>query len=283
MNRLAWGFVGGVACAIAFVVAACASSELSDEPGKPQTDSGPAFVTGDTSTIKPQGASGEVYGHSDTILYSVDTTTHAVREIGAFTGCTHVADIALDETSAIYASTGAELWLIENNTGRCSRIATGTFPNSLSFVPVGTLEPNVESLVGYQGSDYVSINTKTGEVKKIGELGQGFESSGDLVSVKDGKSFLTVKGKDCADCLVEIDPKTGKLLTNYGSLGEPNAYGLAFWGGELYAFTDSGDVLLVKIEGTKLKTEKLSVPNAPAGLTFRGAGSTTVAPTGGVK
>lgn len=275
-----------MACAMALVSAvassSCASSELSDEPAKSPSEAGPGFVTGDAGTIKPQ-PTGEVYGHSDTILYSVDTTTHAVREIGAFTGCTHVGDIALDETSTIYASTGAELWLIENNTGRCSKIATGTFPNSLSFVPVGTLEPSVETLVGYQGGDYVSINTKTGEVKKVGELGGGFESSGDLVAVKDGKSFLTVKGKDCSDCLVEIDPKTGKLVKNYGALGESNAYGLAFWGGELYAFTDGGDVLLVKIDGDKLKTEKLTVPNAPPGLAFRGAGSTTVAPTGAVK
>jgi len=265
-----------------FVVAACASSEVDREKTQPTNEAGPSFSTGDAAAIPPQ-PTGEVYGHSDTILYSVDTATHAIREIGAFTGCTHVADIALDETSAIYASTGAELWLIENSTGRCSKIAAGTFPNSLSFVPVGTLEPNVETLVGYQGGDYVRINTKTGEVTKVGALGEGFESSGDLVSVKDGKSFLTVKGKDCADCLVEIDPKTGAMVKNYGSLGEPNAYGLAFWGGELYAFTDGGDVILIKIDGDTIKTEPLTVPNAPAGLAFRGAGSTTVAPTGSVK
>ena len=71
------------------------------------------------------------------------------------------------------------------------------------------------------------------------------------MSVRDGKSFLTVKGPDCADCLVEFDPKTGALVKNWGPLGYADAYGLAFWGGELYAFTEGGEVVLVKLDGDK--------------------------------
>lgn len=260
----------GVACATS------ARDGFEAPEKKPET----GFVTDAGPAEEP---SGEVYGHSDTVLYVVDTKTHAVREIGPFQGCTHVVDIALDESSAIYASTGAELFLIENGSGRCTRIATGTFPNSLSFVPAGTLEPGKETLVGYQGSAYVRIDPATGETSKVGELGGGFESSGDLVSVRDGKSFLTVKGPDCADCLVEFDPKTGALVKNWGPLGYADAYGLAFWGGELYAFTEGGEVVLVKLDGDKLETTLLTVPNAPADLAFRGAGSTTIAPTGDVK
>jgi len=260
---------------------ACASSSR-DGFSAPSADGGATFAT-DTGTPSSGPPSGEVYGHSDTVLYVVDTATHEVREVSAFQGCTHVADIALDDSSTIYGSTGAELFLIENNSARCTRIASGSFPNSLSFVPAGTLEAGVEALVGYQGGDYVRIDPRSGAVTKVGELGGGFESSGDIVSVKDGKSFLTVKGPDCADCLVEVDPKTGALVKNWGSLGHANAYGLAFWGGELYAFTDAGDVVLVKLSGDKLETTLLPVPNAPADLAFRGAGSTTVAPPGNVK
>ena len=263
------------------VAAACASSSREGFSEQTKQDAGSTFAT-DTGPASPE-PSGEVYGHSDTVLYVVDTATHAVREVGAFQGCTHVVDIALDESSTIYASTGAELFLIENNSGRCTRIGAGSFPNSLSFVPAGTLEPGKETLVGYEGGDYVRIDPESGAVTKIGELGGGFESSGDLVSVKDGKSFLTVKGPDCADCLVEIDPKTGALVKNWGPLGHANAYGLAFWGGELYAFTESGEVILVKLDGDELETTLLAVPNAPPELAFRGAGSTTVAPPGDVK
>ncbi len=273
----------GSFAACAGLVAACATSSTRDGFADPEGRAPEPGFTADAGPGAGPEPEGEVYGHSDTYLYVVDTATHEVSEVGAFRGCTHVVDIALDESSAIYASTGAELYLVENATGRCSRIAEGSFPNSLSFVPAGTLEPGREVLVGYQGSAYMRIDPETGAVSKVGELGGGFESSGDLVSVKDGKSFLTVKGPDCADCLVEFDPKTGALVKNWGPLGYRDAYGLAFWGGELYAFTEGGEVVLVEFVGEELETSLLPVPNAPLGLAFRGAGSTTVAPPGNVK
>ncbi|MBX3203692.1 MAG: hypothetical protein KF764_01425 [Labilithrix sp.] len=274
-----WAALGVSAACVGFVVA-CATSSSRDGFAEPQKEPGTSFVADAGPGSEP---SGEVYGHSASSLYVVDTRTHEVREVGAFRGCAHVVDIALDESSTIYASTGAELYLVENATGRCSRIAVGAFPNSLSFVPAGTLEPGKEVLVGYQGSTYLRIDPETGAVTKVGELGGGLESSGDLVSVRDGKSFLTVKGPDCADCLVEFDPKTGALVKNWGPLGYADAYGLAFWGGELYAFTEGGEVVLVRFEGDELVASLLNVPNAPPGLAFRGAGSTTIAPPGNVK
>lgn len=262
--------------------AACAKSDGDvDLTGRPDAGPGP-FAAVDGAAPPPQ-ASGLVYGHSSTTLYRIETATRNVTEVGFFAGCGHVADIALDETSTIYASTGAELFIVENNTGRCARVAGGAFPNSLSFVPAGVLGPK-ETLVGFEGGSYVKIDSASGTTEKIGELGGGFESSGDIVSVKDGKTFVTVKGPGCADCLVEIDPATGALTKNWGSLGRTDVFGLAFWGGELYAFTDAGEVVLVtpKDDGT-LETKPLAVPNAPADLSFRGAGSTTVAPVGPVR
>jgi hypothetical protein len=156
----------GVASPLVVVGAfvACATSERdSGFTPAPAGNDGGTFVTDGAAPSTP---SGEVYGHSDTVLYAVDTGTRAVREIGSFQGCTHVADIALDESSNMYASTGAELWLIENNTARCTRIAQGAFPNSLSFVPAGIVESGKETLVGYQGGDYVKIDRATGKVDK---------------------------------------------------------------------------------------------------------------------
>lgn len=275
-------FLAGVGASVAVLVA-CATSSDGDLNGGGTNDGGATGPVFAAEAAPPNAPQGEVYGHSDTILYAVDTGSRNVREVGTFTGCTHVADIALDEQSRIYASTGAQLWLIENSTGRCTRIADGTFPNSLSFVPAGTLDPAKETLVGFQGGDYMKIDPSTGAVTKVGELGGGYESSGDLVSVQGGGTYLTVKGKECADCLVEIDAATGALKTNYGSIGSRDAFGLAFWGGELYAFTNGGEVILVKLADGKMTTEKIAVTNAPADLAFRGAGSTTTAPLGPVK
>lgn len=264
-------------------LAACATSSREGDlsgPTAPGFDGGSFATDGTAPSPTPQG---EVYGHSDTVLFAVNAGTREVREIGPFQGCTHVADVALDESSNMYASTGAVLWLIENNTARCTKIRDGAFPNSLSFVPAGTLDPAKETLVGFVGGDYVRIDPATGTVTKVGELGGGFESSGDVVSVKGGKTYLTVKGPSCADCLVEIDPTTGAMTKNWGPLGATNVYGLAFWGGELFAFTDGGEVLLVKLDSGAIETTSLPIPNAPPGLAFRGAGSTTIAPAGPVK
>ena len=116
-------------------------------------------------------------------------------------------------------------------------------------------------------------------------------AAGDIVAVKGsedgttpGKTFLTVKNSgnsgSCngSDCLVEVDPKTGKLVKLWGKVGFDNVFGLAFWGGSVYGFDDAGDLFEVTFNGSQLTTAKIPVSNAPAGLKFWGAGSTTSAP-----
>jgi hypothetical protein len=269
------GFAGvaGVACAN--------SSKDAFDPNGPAVPSegGTAFST-EAGRPNPSGA-GEVFGHSENTLYRVDTITRSVTQVGVFEGCTYVADIALDESSNIYASTGAELFYVETNTAHCTRIAMGTFPNSLSFVPAGTVEPDREALVGFQGGDYVKIDPQSGVVTKVGAIGGGLESSGDIVSAKGGKTFVTVKGKDCADCLVEIDPATGSLTKNWGPIGRTDVFGLAFWAGELYGFTNAGELILITLDTGTLQMQPVPVTDAP--MKFWGAGSTTSAPVGPVR
>jgi hypothetical protein len=260
---------------------ACARSK-----GGFETDEHPDGGTfGSDAAPKPIVA-GQVYGHSDQTLYKIDTDSHLMVAVGDFTNCTNVNDIALDEDSNIYATTGTELWYVETNTARCTKVASrdsGAFPNSLSFVPAGTLSPDKETLVGYEGSDYVKIDPATGAVTKLGSLGGGFESSGDVVSAKGGKTFVSVKGPSCADCLFEIDPVTGAMIKNWGSLGHNDVFGLAFWAGEVYGFTDAGQVFLVTFGADAItSTTDIPITSAPAGLKFRGAGSTTSAPIGPV-
>jgi hypothetical protein len=218
----------------------------------------------------------EVFGHSADTLYRLDPDTKQVGIVGDFSGCSDVIDIALDADSNLFGTTFDALVRIDKTTAVCSTVQFGDYPNSLSFVPKGTLDPNVEALVGYLGSDYVRIDTASGTVSVVGNLGMaGLQSSGDIVSVIGGKTFLTVNGNNCGDCLVEVDPATGALVKNWGSIQYPAVYGIAFWAGSVYGFNNVGKLFEVKFEQDTLSTTLIPTPS---GLIFYGAGSTTSAP-----
>ncbi len=220
----------------------------------------------------------EVFGHSSQSLYRLDPETKAVTVVGDFSGCDAVIDIALDENSKLYATSYNALYVVDKTSAVCTLIASGTYPNSLSFVPKGTVDANAEALVGYSGSDYVRIDVTSGSVSTIGRLSSVLVSSGDIVSVKQGSTFLTVKGATCRDCLVEVDPKTGAMIKDWGSVGYGNVFGLAFWGGSVYGFSDDGELFEIKFDGAKMETVKIPIPQGENGLSFWGAGSTTSAP-----
>lgn len=222
----------------------------------------------------------EVFGHSAAVLYKLDPVTKQVTEVGPFEGCpSSVIDIALDKDGNMIGATFDGLYKISKTTAVCTFIASGTFPNSLSFVPQGTLDPDKEALVGYNGSTYVRIDPTSGVITTVGSLGgPGLYSSGDIVSVIGGGTYLTAFGNGgmCGDCLVQVDPKTGAFMNIVGALDQSTVYGLAFWGGAAYGFTDYGT--LFQIDLTNGTTTEIPIPGAPSGLSFYGAGSATSAP-----
>lgn len=232
----------------------------------------------------------EVYAHSPDTLYRLDPLTKATKEVAKFSGCKdQVIDLAIDKSGQIFVTTFTSLERVDPTTAKCTTLATGltgTFPNSLSFVPAGTVSPTEETLVGYQssagGDAYVRIDTKTGKLTSLsGGLPDGYQSSGDIVSVIGGGTYLTIKGTGsaygtCADCLVEVDPKTGNVVKKLTSLKFGSVFGLAFWAGVTYGFTSSGQLFSVDLK--TVTTTEITIPQKPAGLKFWGAGSTTCAP-----
>jgi hypothetical protein len=220
----------------------------------------------------------EVFGQSADTLYKLDPNTKMVTTVGPFQNCdSAVIDIALDKDGNMFGTTTAGVYRIDKTTAACSLITFGTYPNSLSFVPAGTLDPSLEALVGYNGSIYVRIDTTTGKVTQVGSLGNsGYQSSGDVVSVIGGGTYLTVNGNGCGDCIVEVDPKTGALKKMIGPVGHSQVFGLAFWGGSAYGFDNGGQ--LFQIDLTSGMSTIINIPSAPPGLSFYGAGSTTSAP-----
>ena len=241
---------------------------------------GGSFTTGSSMGGGTPGIS-EVFGHSKSTLYKLNPDTKDVGIVGNFSGCQDVLDIALDASSTLFATTSDGLYRVDRASAVCTLVASGDYPNSLSFVPAGTLDPSTEALVGFVDDQYVRIDPMTGAIQNIGApWSNGFVSSGDVVSVKDGPTYLTIKDADsgqnqCNDCLVEIDPATGDILKSYTNLGFDRVFGTAFWAGSVYGFTTEGELFEVTIENGSLTTTLIDTPQ---GLSFWGAGSTTSAP-----
>lgn len=263
--------------------------------GSTTVSSSSGFMTG--SGGAPPGMA-EVFFHSQDSLYQLDPITKAVTPIGKFTGCevtsdfgkTGIMDMALDKDSNIYVTSHLGLYTVNRADASCTKVAAGDYPNSLSFVPAGTLDPNEEALVGYvvepnpvNKNQYVRIDTTTGQITKIGPVWtESVVSSGDIVSVKNGPTYLTLKGGDnmeCSpnDCLAEVNPQTGKLVHLYTNQidGYSKIFGFAFWGGSSYGFTSTGQLFELKVQGQALITTPITTQ---PGLVFWGAGSSTLAP-----
>jgi hypothetical protein len=242
-------------------------------------------LVGDGSVSTPETSAPApvpvVYAQSADTLYRLDPTNTQVAVVGPFSGgCSSVIDLAIDSSSNAYVTTSSDLWKLDLTTAACTHISSGSYPNSLSFVPKGTVDPNVEALVGYVGATYIHINTTTGAVTNVGTLSGGYTSSGDIVSVIGGGTFLTVKDgpHSCGDCLLQVDPTTGDLIQDYGSVSHTDVFGLAFWAGTAYGFDNAGEVFSIGWQNGALVTTDITVPNPPPMLSFWGAGSTTAAP-----
>jgi hypothetical protein len=287
---------------VALILLGC-SAESGKEPGNTLTDSGPAkddgggivVDSGDnegglgtdsalvTETGPDMAPAAAVYAHSSMTLYKLDPDTKAVTTIGNFSGCFGVVDIAVDAKSNVYASASG-IYKVDTKTAACTKVGGGSFAgNSLSFVPAGTIEPDREVLVSYNGGQYLRVDLDKGTTISLGSLPSGFSSSGDIVSVKGGGTYVTVNGNGCGDCLLEIDPKNGTMKKNWGAVGAAAVYGIAYWAGSVYAFNDSGQIYELTFGTDKLTSKEIMIPMKPSGLSFWGAGSTTAAPVVPVK
>jgi len=243
---------------------------------------------------------GEVYAHSDLTLYRFDPVGGAFVTVGDFSclqvseGVAEMLDIAVDRAGNMVGTAAmsehtvitGRLVSIDKTTAACTVLKTGSYPNSLAFVPVGTVLPDREALVGYVNDAYVRIDPDTGTVTGIGNLNapgaaNPWMSSGDIVSIVGGGTYVTIipKGSVSADPagdrIAEVDPATGAITRLIGATGATGLYGLGYWGGIAYGFSGSG--LLVKIDLSTGAGTPIPITGAPS-AGFYGAGTTTIAP-----
>ena len=296
----------GLACAV--VGCARVAGTTADDGGAgdhPAVDL--AIVPGDGSPLGDGFAGadldprvGEVYAHSDLTLYKFNPVAGDFAAVGDFSclkgtdGVAEMLDIAIDRagnmvgTAAMseHATITGRLVTIDKMTGACTVLRTGSYPNSLAFVPVGTVLPDREALVGYVNDVYVMINPDTGTVSGVGNLNapgaaNPWMSSGDIVSIVGGGTYVTMipKGSVTADPagdrIAEVDPATGTIKRVIGATGASGLFGLGYWGGIAYGFSNTG--LLMRIDLATGAGTPVPITGAPA-TGFYGAGTTTVAP-----
>lgn len=260
---------------------------------------------------------GRIYAHDKNTLYRYDPLANQLVKVGVFDcvpqngvgglGTTKdndaVIDLALDRTGQMYATTYWRFIKVDATSGACQVIKTETqanmYPNSLSFVPLGTVDPTQEALVGYafdnldDATIYTRINLATGAMDDRQNLnptpplgGVEYGISGDFISLvrNGGKTYAAVKqvtGDAGAgnDLLAEVDPTTGTLVKIIGDTGQKGFYGVGFWAGKAYGFTSSGKIYEIDIDtgSTKVVLEAKDDDENP--IQWYGAGVTTDSPT----
>lgn len=301
-------FTGALVIGNVVAVVACSSSDSTPKSlkttGKDAGNLGDDTDSGEPPPEPTDGGppSGRVYAHTTDTLYVYEPFSRKLTEVGKF-NCLQpgetVIDIALDRTNEMYATTFLRFLHVDATSGACTERGADTpafdYPNSLSFVPVGTVDPTVEALVGYASLDgldsdiYVRIDLSNGHMTSLGNLNPSgastvYSASGDLISLlRDGnKTYLTVRDRSvdsgiATDKLAEVNPANGQIKRIIGDTRQGRIFGLGYWAGKAYGFSDDARVTEIDVNtgaATVLLTH--TVDGGP--VSWYGAGVTTNAP-----
>lgn len=262
----------------AALLAACGPSVSSEADAQ-----GSAADASPGSTDAPSGdaqsaENAAVYAHTGEGLYRVDPDSLEVSLVGnfSFTGTAGaVTDIAIDRAGNMLGITFDGVFAIDKTTAHATQLSSTTFGfNSLSFLPTNPADPNSPEILiaaDFDG-DVHEINPQTGVATVRGNFGGGVSSSGDIVSVRGFGTVATVNvpGKT-NDHLAWVNPTTFAASV-IGDTGVDRIFGIGFWKGTVYGFTDGGRFVTIDVStGVATTVEQ-------GALKWYGAGVTTSAP-----
>ncbi len=226
---------------------------------------GDADNDGIPDTVDPFPADGDrpgtssamsVYMHTSDELWKLDVKSHDITKVGDFvwpSGWSNdqMTDIAIDRWGVLYGVTFDNAYVCHPETAECWSL--GSLPdsfNGLTLVPKGTVSPDQDVLIGVAGDGgWYRLNVMGGEVfvSKLGEFGGPYSSSGDAYSIAGAGTYAAANKTGAThDVLVQLDPKTGKVLGEVGPLtGYASVWGLAGWTDKAFAFDAGGDIAIV--------------------------------------
>ena len=205
-----------------------------------------------------------VYAHSSSTLYEVDPFLMTINEIASVPS---LFDFDTDMSGTLYGiSPPSTIYIFDDNSVSWNQVATLNHNN-------GTLNgfciDSANRKYATVGNAIFTIDTTTGDVTLVGNLGGNFVSSGDCVIDKTDGIYMTSNAWP-GDDLVRIDPLTGEG-TLVGNTGISGIYGLTSAWGYMFGFTGSGS--LVQLDKTTGSAEVLHV--FPS-IVFYGAASSAM-------
>lgn len=239
--------------------------------------------TPDPADASPQQTSAAVFAHSSTDLYRIDPDTLQVQIVAPFSfsnTAEHLTDIALDRTGRMIGISLDNVYSIDPDTAQTTFLAPlADGFTSLSFVPIDPANlDSPERLIAatFDGEVY-EIDPDDGSSLLVGDYGADGEndigSSGDIVSVHGFGTVATVNVEGSStDHLAWIDPATFRANL-IGDTARDKIFGLGFWKGVIYGFTDAGEFLAIDV------TTGAATAIDTGSIAWWGSGVTTVAPT----
>lgn len=193
-----------------------------------------------------------VYAHTATELYRVDPDTLQITLIGAFQWPglpDQMTDLAIDKTGRMVGVSFGSVYQVDPATAKATRLSSGLSGsfNGLSFVPADMLGLTGDDvLIGTRNQDGVvsRIDPLTGQATTVGDMGAQFQSSGDLVAIAGFGTVQTTLGSS-SDVLSRLAPLTFQATPAPSPTGFGKIWGIAFWKGKVFGFTELGQFLTI--------------------------------------
>ncbi len=223
---------------------------------------------------------GTVYVHTGQSLYTMDPSNYDMIKVGDFgvgtTAADDMTDLAVLPDGRIYTISRTQLFEVNPKTGKATLLMDKVSTVDGSNVAMTTL-PDGTLLASDQKGEVRVIDPIAKKVTVLGTYGNGYDTAGDLVSVSDGTMYGIAKmgpgTRTDANALIKVNTTTAKA-TLVGTIetatgtGFTGVFGIAYQGGNVFAFTKNGEVIKIDPD-----TGKAELVRTHATLEFYGAGS----------
>ncbi|HEX3865151.1 MAG TPA: hypothetical protein VHV78_00310 [Gemmatimonadaceae bacterium] len=270
---------------IAFLVVLACGPTSRSSPG--DDDTGGADANGGGGDGGGGGSGGyTIYAHSDTILYSIDLANQTLTTVGPFNSPNHesMTDLAVGTDGTIYVISETYIYTADPTTAQLTELGP------MSACGMQTVALTTTSSGQIWAGDYngalcqIDVTASPPTIAAPITMGNGMALTGDFVGISDGTIFgtaydLSGSGTETtkqSNVLVKIDLATG-AVTQVGSTGFPELYGVAFQEGKVFGFThdDTGRVITIDTTtgvGTLFGTFIDPSSGSGEGIAFAGAG-----------